>query len=85
MRLCNVHRGLVMRSKILDNLDKEEWSKTSNISEKVSVTSSTVLYHLRNMEREEIVERSPTGQGWRFIPTQQVELTEYLTKKSRKK
>jgi len=51
----------------------------------VSVTSSTVLYHLRNMEREEVVERSPNGEGWRFTPIQQIELTEYLTKKTRKK
>ena len=85
MRLRNVRRGLLMRSKILENLDKEEWSKTSKIVGNVSVTSSTVLYHLRNMEREEVVERSPNGEGWRFSPIQQVELTEYLTKKTRKK
>ncbi|MDH4213482.1 MAG: winged helix-turn-helix domain-containing protein [Candidatus Odinarchaeota archaeon] len=74
-----------MRSRILENLNKDEWRKTSNIVEKVSITSSTVLYHLRNMEREDVVERSPNGEGWRFTPIQQMELTEYLTKKSRKK
>jgi predicted ArsR family transcriptional regulator len=85
MRLRNVRRGLVMRSKILENLDKEHWNKTSKIAEIVNITPSTVLYHLRNMEREEIVERSPKGNGWRYSPIQQIELTEYLTKKSRKK
>jgi len=80
-----VRRGLLTRSKILDNLDKETWSKTSDIVGNVSVTSSTVLYHLRNMEREEVVERSPNGEGWRFAPIQQAELTEYITKKPRKK
>ncbi len=73
------------RSEILENLGKEEWRKVSEIAEKVSVTSSTVLYHLRNMEREEVVERSSEGKGWRFAPIQQVALTEYITKKSRKR
>lgn len=80
-----MRRGLLTRSKILENLNKEDWSKTSKIVRNVSVTSSTVLYHLRNMEREEVVERSSDGKSWRFAPIQQVQLTEYITKKSRKK
>jgi predicted transcriptional regulator len=80
-----VQRGLLMRSRILENIDKKEWSKTVEIAENVSITSSTVLYHLRNMEREEVVERSSKGKGWRYAPIQQAELTEYLTKKSHRK
>jgi hypothetical protein len=37
------------------------------------------------MEREEVVERSSKGKGWRYAPIQQAELTEYLTKKSHRK
>jgi predicted transcriptional regulator len=74
-----------MRSKILELLDNNEWTVTSTISQNVNVTSSTVLYHLRNMEREDVVERDSKGRGWRVTPTQQVELTEYLTQKGRKK
>jgi predicted transcriptional regulator len=74
-----------MRSKILELLDNNEWTVASTIVQNVSVTSSTVLYHLRNMEREDIVERDSQGRGWRVTPTQQVELTEYLSQKRRKK
>ncbi|RDE11341.1 MAG: hypothetical protein C4K48_11660 [Candidatus Thorarchaeota archaeon] len=70
-----------MRSKILDNIGKEEWSTTTTISKNVGVTSSTVLYHLKNMEREEAVERNMKGRGWRITPFQQIELTEYFSKR----
>ena len=70
-----------MRSKILDNLGNEEWSTTTAISKNVGVTSSTVLYHLKNMEREEAVERNIRGRGWRITPFQQIELTEYFSKR----
>jgi predicted ArsR family transcriptional regulator len=85
LRLRNVRRGLIMRSRILELLENEQWTATSAIAQNVSITSSTVLYHLKNMEREEIVERDVESRGWRVTPTKQVELTEYLSKKSRKK
>lgn len=85
LRIRNVRRGLIMRSKILEFLDNDTWTTPSTLAEKVGITSSTVLYHLKNMERENTVERDSNGGGWRVPPTQQVELTEYLFKKSRKK
>ena len=80
-----MRRGLITRSDILENLKKDDWCAISEIVGNVSVTSSTVLYHLRNMEREEVVERAPDGRGWRFAPIQQAELMEFITKKARKK
>ncbi len=74
-----------MRSKILDTLGKEEWITTTGISKNVGVTSSTVLYHLKNMEREEAVERNVKGKGWRITPFQQIELTEYFSKRRSRK
>jgi DNA-binding IclR family transcriptional regulator len=85
LRIRNVRRGLIMRSKILELIDSDKWTIPSALAEKVGITSSTVLYHLKNMEREDIVERDSRGGGWRVSPTQQVELTDYLVKKSRKK
>ena len=85
LRLRNVQRGLETRSKIIDNLDSEEWKTPLNISKEVEVTASTIRYHLHNMEREDIVEREPRGNGWRFAPMHQSELTEFISKKSKKK
>jgi DNA-binding IclR family transcriptional regulator len=83
----NVRRGLVSRTDIIRILNLDSWTSTSDIAEQVAVTSHTVLYHLRNMERERVVERNPEGNGWRLGPFQQIELMEFLkpTKKKRKK
>ncbi|MFX1369629.1 MAG: winged helix-turn-helix domain-containing protein [Promethearchaeota archaeon] len=62
-------------------LDAEIWRSVAEIAANVRVTPTTVLYHLRNMEREEITERSSEG-SWRLGPSQQAELTQFL-KKSR--
>jgi predicted transcriptional regulator len=70
-----------MRSRILDLLKNNEWVTTSMIVQGVNVTYSTVLYHLKNMQSEEIVEHNSEGAGWRVVPIKQVELTEYLSKK----
>ena len=83
----NVRRGLVSRTDIIQLLNSDTWTLTSEIAEQVAVTSHTVLYHLRNMERERVVERDPEGKGWRLGPFEQVELMDFLkpTKKKRKK
>ncbi|MHA3963315.1 MAG: winged helix-turn-helix domain-containing protein [Candidatus Thorarchaeota archaeon SMTZ1-45] len=82
----NVRRGLETRTQIIKQLDPDNWVTTTAISRNVDVTFTTVLYHLRNLERERIVERNPGGHGWRFGPFQQSDLSQYLeTKPSRKK
>ena len=82
----NVRRGLLTRTGIIKLLDSDTWITTSEIDKQVDVTSNTVLYHLRNLEREKIVERNPEGKGWRLGPFEQVELMQFLApSKSRKK
>ncbi|TFH00855.1 MAG: ArsR family transcriptional regulator [Candidatus Thorarchaeota archaeon] len=84
--LRNVNRGLVTRSMIIDALDFEIWKTTSDIASDLPVSSATVVYHLRNMEREEVVVRHPKGKGWKFAPIHQTELTEFLnSRKQRRK
>ena len=82
----NVRRGLLTRTGIIKLLDSNTWITTSEIDKQVDVTSQTVLYHLRNLEREKIVEREPAGKGWRLGPFEQVELMQFLApSKSKKK
>ncbi|MFW9963236.1 MAG: winged helix-turn-helix domain-containing protein [Candidatus Sifarchaeia archaeon] len=81
----NVRRGLETRTQIIDQLDTDKWVTTSEITRYVNVTSTTVLYHLKNLERERIVERKPEGHGWRFGPFQQSDLSQYLETKPSKK
>jgi predicted ArsR family transcriptional regulator len=77
----------VSRSSIIKLLNSSTWTTTSEIASQVEVTSHTVLYHLRNLERERVVEREPEGKGWRLGPFEQIELMEFLkpVKKKRKK
>jgi len=85
----NVRRGLITRTSIIKLLDSTTRITTSEISKQVDVTSHTVLYHLRNLEREKVVERDPEGKGWRLGPFEQVELMQFLApskgKRKRKK
>ena len=81
----NVRRGLLTRTGIITLLDSDTWITTSEIGKQVEVTSHTVLYHLRNLEREKIVEREPDGKGWRLGPFEQVELMQFLKPSKRKK
>ncbi|MGY5878672.1 MAG: winged helix-turn-helix domain-containing protein [Candidatus Thorarchaeota archaeon] len=84
--LRNVNRGLVTRSMIIDALDFEIWKSTSDIACELPVTQATVAYHLRNMEKEDVVVRHSKGKGWRFAPIHQTQLTEFLNRrKSRRK
>ena len=81
LRLRNVNRGLVTRSMIIDELDFEIWKSTSDLASELPVTQATVAYHLRNMEKEDVVVRHSKGKGWRFAPIHQTELTEFLKKR----
>ena len=85
----NVRRGLVTRTEIIRLLDRESWITTSDIARQVNVTYHTVIYHLRNLAREKIVERDSDGKGWRLGPFEQVELMQFLSpsqgKRMRKK
>ncbi len=81
----NVRRGLLTRTGIIKLLDSDTWITTSEIDKQVDVTSHTVLYHLRNLERERIVERNPDGKGWRLGPIEQVELMQFLAPSKNKK
>ncbi len=86
LRLRNVQRGLATRSMIIDLLDSKIWKTTSQIAQEVPVTAATVAYHLRNMEKEEVVVHHPKGKGWKSTPIHQTELSEFLKKrKSRRK
>jgi DNA-binding transcriptional ArsR family regulator len=78
----NVRRGLLTRTDILKLLDNESWITTSEIAQQVNVTYNTVLYHLKHLLREEVIERDPSL-GWRFGPVQQSDLTEFLSSKKR--
>lgn len=81
----NVRQGLERRSEILRLLDHESWITTSDIAQQVNVTYHTVLYHLRNLMREEIVERNPDGKGWRMGPIQQSELLPFFEEERKRK
>ncbi len=81
----NVRRGLVSRTGILKLLDSMKWITTSEIASQVDVTAHTVLYHLRNLEREKVVERDLEGKGWRLGPFEQVELSQFLASGRKKK
>jgi len=82
----NVRRGLISRTAIIELLDSTKWTTTSEIAKEVDVTANTVLYHLRNLEREKVVERDNEGKGWRLGPFEQVQLMQFLkpTKKKNK-
>ena len=84
-RIRNVRRGLFSRTHIIEHLDSELWISTSEIASRIHVTSHTVLYHLRNMEREKIVERDSEGNGWRMGPFEQSELLQFLSTKKKKR
>ncbi len=84
-RIRNVQQGLITRSLIIDTLDVKKWHSATEISKKLPITATTVAYHLRNLERENIVVRHSRGKGWRFVPIHQTELTEFLKKRRSRK
>jgi len=76
----SIRQGLATRTAILKALERDKWLTASKISTEVSVTAGTVSYHLRNMEREDIVARDPEGKGWRLGDFDQTALTDYVSK-----
>ncbi|NHI88559.1 MAG: ArsR family transcriptional regulator [Candidatus Thorarchaeota archaeon] len=81
----NVRRGLLTRTEIIRLLDNESWITTTEIAQQVNVTYNTVLYHLKHLLREEIIERDPQSLAWRFGPVQQSDLTQFLSSKKKKR
>jgi DNA-binding CsgD family transcriptional regulator len=75
----NVRKGLFSRTEIIEHLDSDIWISTSEIASRIHLTSHTVLYHLRNMEHEKVVERDSGGRGWRLGPFEQSELQQFLS------
>lgn len=84
-RMRNVRRGLFSRTEIIEHLTADIWISTSEIASRIHLTQHTVLYHLRNMEREKVVERDSEGKGWRLGPYEQSELETYLISPRSKK
>ena len=82
--LRNVPSGLRSRSSILSLLTKDTWTDISKITEMVEITHTTVIYHLRNMQRESIVEQEPDGSRWKLSENHQLELAEFLSKGRRR-
>ncbi len=81
----NVRKGLFSRTEIIQHLDSDIWISTSEIASRIHLTSHTVLYHLRNMEHEKVVERDVGGMGWRMGPFEQSELLQFLEPSPRKR
>lgn len=77
-RIRNVPSGLFTRSRILESLSSERWHSIAEISIGVPVTSGTVLYHLRNMKHEYVVEHNSRTRKWRLAEIHQVALTEFI-------
>jgi predicted transcriptional regulator len=84
-RIRNVRRGLFSRTHIIEHLDSELWISASEIASRIHVTYQTVLYHLKNMERERVVEMNTEGKGWRLGPFEQSELLQFLATKTKKR
>jgi DNA-binding transcriptional ArsR family regulator len=81
----NIERGLTRRTEILQALSGEEWKSVAEIAETVDVTSATILYHLHNMEREDVVKRDPEGRGWKLGPIHQSLLEDFLKPKRKRR
>ncbi|MGY5871861.1 MAG: hypothetical protein RTV72_06440 [Candidatus Thorarchaeota archaeon] len=85
LRIRNVQQGLITRSLIIETLDVSIWQSSSAIAKRLPVTGATVAYHLRNMEKEDIVLHHPKGKGWKIAQVHQTELAEFINKKSRRR
>jgi len=70
---------------IIVTLDVKKWQSATEIAKQLPVTAATVAYHLKNLERENIVIRHSRSKGWRFAPIHQTELTEFLKKQRSRK
>ena len=74
----NVRPGLERRSEILHILEQDS-ETAEELSKKVDVTYSTVLYHLHNLEDKGIIERAPSKPpyAWKVTLVGQQRLTNY--------
>ena len=77
----NVRPGIISRTLILEELDKEEWISIPSIGLKLNITANTVRYHLHNMLKERIVERQEDGPGWRLSSIDQTIIPDFAKKK----
>ncbi|TFG32111.1 ArsR family transcriptional regulator [Candidatus Thorarchaeota archaeon] len=77
-RIRNVKPGLLTRSLILDNLTTDTWKSTSKIAKEIPVSTNTITYHLRNLERENVVERNQKNRQWRLTVSPQLDLSEFI-------
>ena len=73
----NITRGLITRTKIIAALDHNEWKTVSEIASEVEVGPSTVRYHLKNMQKEEIVKKEEDGPGW-ILEEGQKKITDWV-------
>jgi len=74
----NVHKGLMARSNIIRRLERQDWNSVQDLAYDVNLAAATVLYHLHNMHREDIVEKEPQGRRWRMSTRFQTSLADYL-------
>jgi predicted ArsR family transcriptional regulator len=77
----NVRPGIISRTLILEQLDKEEWISTTAIGLKLNITANTIRYHLYNMLKERIVEKQEDGPGWRLSSIDQTVLPDFTKKR----
>ncbi len=73
----NVESGLRSRTAILEAVEQKETPTTTEIASVVNISYSTVLYHLKNMEKESIVTRDPVTGSWRLVDQGQSQLIDF--------
>ncbi|MFW9979884.1 MAG: winged helix-turn-helix transcriptional regulator [Candidatus Thorarchaeota archaeon] len=83
--LRNISQGLVSRHKITMHMDLEIWQKVSIIASQIGIASSTVRYHLKNMESDGYVEQNPESREWRLLTQDQSQLDAFLAPRGEKK
>jgi len=62
----NVKRGLEVRSKIIDALEKEGPLDAKSLAEKVGVSYSSILHHLHLLEIERIIAKRSGTRLWKL-------------------
>ncbi|TFF93782.1 ArsR family transcriptional regulator [Candidatus Thorarchaeota archaeon] len=77
MWIRNVDSGLSSRTAILEAIEKKETPTTTEIASEMKLSYSTVLYHLKNLERESIVSRDPDSGIWIIVDQGQATLKEF--------
>lgn len=75
-RRKNVTRGLTVRSSIIAALEKEGPLNAKKLAEKVNVSYSSILHHLRLLEIEKAVVRQSGTRLWKITGVGQQRLIE---------